>query len=206
MKEHVHEIEVKYVIHEEKVDDIFDVLLSQGFVHKATYDLVDRWLPPKEAKESLRVREQTQGNTTKYFFSSKKTNEKLGRIKNKCEAESEIDEFIKDALIGIALRVRSPLPEVRKRRYSWQGRLGSRDYTVVIDEVFDLGRFSGFYFECETLVPFEVSDPKAKDAVERLALRILRAAYKAEKRLKYKYANLSYRKMAKIHQAEQEIA
>lgn len=204
MKVHVHEIEVKYVIHSEKVSDIFDTLMDMGFRHKATYNLVDMWLPPKEKSESLRIREQTQGKTRKYFLSSKKTKETNGEGKNKCEAESKIDEFTRDVLIGLALRMRSVLPVVRKTRYSWQGRIRSRDYTVVVDEVVDLGRFSGFYLEVETLVPYNKVDPKAMDDVKHIALKILHAAYDGEENLKFSHAKLSYRKMAKIHQAEQD--
>lgn len=204
MKQHVHEIEAKYAIQGKKVKDIFDVLMDLGFRHKATYDLVDMWLPPKEEKESLRIREQIQGTSRKYLLSSKKTNAKDEGIKNKCEAESRIDEFTRQVLIGLALRMRSALPVVRKTRYSWQGRIGSRDYTIAIDEVFDLGRFSGFYLEVETLVPFNTIDPEAMDDVKHTALKILNSAYEGEKNLKFSYAKLSYRKMAKIHQSEQE--
>lgn len=206
MKVHVHEIEVKYTINSDKVNDIFDTLTDMGFRHKATYDLVDTWLPPKEKSESLRVREQIQGKSRKYFLSSKKTKEKDGEGKNKCEAESKIDEFTRQVLIGLALRMRSVLPVVRKTRYSWQGRIRSRDYTVVVDEVVNLGRFSGFYFEVETLVAYNTVDPAAMEGVKRLALQILHAAYDGEKNLKFAHATLSYRKMAKIHQAEQDMA
>jgi adenylate cyclase class IV len=205
MKTHVHEIEVKYSIHGTKVNDIFDTLMDLGFRHKATYDLVDMWLPPKEKGESLRVREQIDGTSRKYLLSSKKSNEKDGEIKNKCEAESQIDDFIREVVIGLALRIRDSLPVVRKTRYHWQGRIGARDYTVAIDEVLDLGRFSGFYLEVETLVPADKADPAAKDDVKRIALQILETAYKAEENLTFSYVKLSYKKMAKIYQAEQII-
>lgn len=205
MKEHVHEIEVKYAIHGKKVNDIFDALMDLGFRHKATYDLVDMWLPPKEEKESLRVREQIQGGVRKYFLSSKKTHVKDGGIKNKCEAESRIDEFTRQVLIGLALRMRSTLPVVRKTRYTWKGKVGGREYTVAIDEVVDLGRFSGFYFEVETLVPLNTNDPKAMDDVKRMAAKILEAAYAGEKNLQFRYEKLSYRKMARLYQAEQGV-
>ncbi len=201
MKEHVHEIEVKYTIHAEKVSDIFDTLMDMGFRHDATYDLIDTWLPPKEKNESLRVRKQIQGKSCKYFLSSKKTNEKDGEVKNKCEAESKIDEFARDVLIALALRMRAELPTVHKTRYSFKGRVGSRDYTVAIDEVVDLGRFSGFYFEVETLVPFGVSDAKAMPDVKRTALKILHAAYEGEKKLKFQKQLLSYRKMARLYKS-----
>jgi adenylate cyclase class IV len=202
MKEHVHEIEVKYSIHQQKVNDIFDTLVGMGFHHKATYELFDTWLPPKAKSESLRVREQIQGKSRKFFLSSKTTKERDGEVKNKCEAESKISQLTRDVLINLASRVYGILPTVHKMRYVFQGRIASRYYTVAIDEVLDLGRFSGVYLEVETIVPFEVVDRKAMPDVKRMALKILKAAYKGEKKLKFRKQKLSYRKMALLHQSK----
>lgn len=200
MKEHVHEIEVKYVVHQKKVNDIFDTLVNMGFRHKSTCELVDMWLSPKRKGESLRIRKQTQDKSVKYLLSRKKTTEKDGEVKNKCEAESKISASKYRTLSASAKRVSGQLLKVCKTRYTFEGRIGKRRYTVAVDEVVDLGHFSGFYFEVETLVPFKVVDRKAMPDVKRTALQILNDAYEGEK-LRFQKQKLSYRKMARLHYA-----
>lgn len=197
-KKHCHEIEVKYNLQSDKVEKIAEVLLKLGFTFKSKAKLIDRWLPT-----GTRLREQkTASKESKYEIAKKKTIKKDGGLKNKCENEKKIDTFIKTELLSLAHSTRRALPTVTKTRTSWTVTIKGRDYTAVIDRVTKLGKFNGFYFELETLVPFDVDDPTAEADVEALATKILAAAYKGSKSKPTKVL-LSYRKMALIHQAKQ---
>ena len=210
-KEHCHEIEVKYTVKSDKVEKIKTALERLGFTFKSTAKIVDKWLPV--GKEWVRLREQkklvtnksgeTKFGDSKFEVGSKKTIEEDGGLKNKCENESGTDEFIADTMLKMAKHNRRALPTVRKTRTSWTVVINKREYTAVIDHVYKLGRFNGFYFELETLVPFNVDDPSAKSDVKKLASKILSAAYKGAKGKPTKCELMSYRKMALAYQAKQ---
>lgn len=205
MKEHVHEIEVKYVIQPAKVKNIAAALEKLGFTHKSTTTVTDRWL--RIGKDSVRLREQKKGaNGIKYFLASKKTIEKDDGLKNKCEAECKINKFTRDVLLKLAKQKRRALPIVHKSRTSWTAIINDREYTAVIDHVEKLGEFNGYYFELETLIPFDVNDPGAKADVKALASKILTAAYKGAKGKPTECEQMSYRRMALAYMAKQRKA
>lgn len=205
-KEHCHEIEVKYKVKADKVENIKAALKQLGFTHKSTAKIVDRWLP--NGKKWLRLRQQNKIvnnklGPTKFEAGIKKTIARKGGIKNKCENESEEPYFIVRHMLDTAKRYRQAVPTVRKTRTSWTVVINKRKYTAVIDHVYKLGRFNGFYFELETLVPFNVDDPSAKSDVKKLAAKILTAAYKGAKGKPTKCELMSYRRMALAYQATQ---
>lgn len=212
MKNHCHEIEVKYKVQSDKVQNIIEALNNLGFKVKSKTKVVDRWLP--DGKEWLRLRQQTplpkKGDESDpkptYEVATKKTMAKSDGIKSKCEAESMIKPHHARAWLRMAKKIRRALPTVHKTRTSWKVTINGRKYTAVIDKVTKLGKFNGYYFELETLVPFDVDDPKAMSDVKKLAAKILNAAYKGAKGKPTQCELMSYRKMALAHLAKQKRA
>ncbi len=208
-KQHCHEIEVKYKIDSDKVETFETVLDKLGFTHKSTSKLIDRWL--SNGKSMIRLREQRREQKngkikTTYEVASKKTIERDGGIKSKCENENKISKFMKIVLLKQATQKRRAIPTVQKTRNSWTVTIKGRDYTAVIDHVTKLGKYNGFYFELETLIPYDVEDPKASKDVKALAQKILNAAYRGCADKPTTCELLSYRKMAMANQAKQRRA
>jgi adenylate cyclase class IV len=201
MKNHCHEIEMKYKVQANKVQNFIAALKQLGFKKKSENELVDRWLP--NGKAWLRLRKQTKNGKSTYEIASKKTVEKNDGIKNKCEAEKRIKKSRALYLLRTAKQIRRALPTVHKTRTSWTVTINGRKYTAVIDKVKKLGKFNGFYFELETLVPFDVDDPRAKSDVKKLAAKIMNAAYKGTEGKPTQCELMSYRKMALAHLAKQ---
>ncbi len=204
-KQHCHEIEVKYKVQKDKVEKIIASLEKLGFTFKSTTKVMDKWLPI--GKEWIRLREEKKINGgSKHQIASKKTIEKDGGLKNKCEAESDINKFTSSVLLNLAKQIRRALPTVHKTRTTFAATINGRKYTAVIDHVEKLGKFNGYYFELETLVPFKVDDPTAKSDVKKLASKLLSLAYKGVKGKPTKCELMSYRKMALAQQAKQRRA
>lgn len=200
-KEHCHEIEVKYRVQANKKEKLAEVLKALGFRPKSTCEVFDRWITVD--KKPIRLRVQRIGKQEKYELASKKTITNNAGLKNKCENEDALSDFQYWYINEQATRNRKALPTVFKTRVSFTAKINGRQYTAVIDKVKRLGKFNGFYFELETLVPFDVDDPSAESDVKKLAAKIFRAAYKGSKDKPLLWL-MSYRKMALAHMASQK--
>lgn len=208
-KSHCHEIEVKYKIDSDRVEKFTTVLDKLGFTPKPTSTIIDKWLPDGKSMIRLREQKRVQKNgkiKTTYEVASKKTIERDGGIKSKCEYEHKVNKVMKVYLLKQAKRKGRAIPKVQKTRTSWVVTIKGRDYTAVIDRVTKLGKHNGFYFELETLIPSDVEDPKASKDVKALAQKILNAAYRGSEGKPTTCELLSYRKMAMANQAKQRRA
>ncbi len=88
-------------------------------------------------------------------------------------------------------RLKAPIPYYRKKRLLYQGKHDGFDFVIALDRAKEIGKFSGYYVEIETLLPLGSTEDDVEKAL--VVIEALAETLFGEKRK----PKISYRRMLK---------
>lgn len=188
------EVERKFRITEPEKICLQQKLLGNSFNYIGSALLRDWFLPTANADEMIRVRQEKQDTKNKYILTCKSW-VYLTEGKERKETECELSSWSKNLLLWTGRWVkRAQLDSFDKKRKMYGKSLEDREIIVSLDQLDELGEFSGNYVEIEILVPINADVQFARTAILQLAADLL-----GDNRESIQYSYLDMLKMAKKH-------
>jgi adenylate cyclase class IV len=183
------EVERKYRLKPEELDDVSTRLAALGFTLARRIEMTDQFLPVKVEGEMLRVRDENIGGALHTLLTIKEWVEISGS-KERRETEGNLSPVMRSFLLFLGRLIRGKaLLSFSKLRLDHESPSYKKS-VVALDNVEGLGENSGHYAEIEVLVPQDGGVESARAQIAALA----RALFNEER----EPVKMSYMDMLKL--------
>ena len=163
------EVERKFSITASESESLPLKLRELQFRPSGSVSMTDTFIPPREAGEMMRVRDEVTADSARSVFTLKSWVHTTGGGKERKESEAEVSPLLRTLAIMLA-RFVSPgeLLSFSKDRALFEGKISGRELVVALDRVTGLGEYSGHFLEAECIVPLGEDPSKVQEIIFEL--------------------------------------
>ncbi len=165
------EVERKFKLSKLLLPDFLDKLAGLAFKKLDNYQMTDYFLPVYANFDMVRIRQET-GVKTKFYLTCKTWKVLTDGSRERIEEEEELSSKMGLILLSLVTN-NSAIKFFTKTRDVFVGSLSGQRVTVCLDNVSNLGVFSGNYLEIEILVSAENQIPEARNSIDHLVKELL---------------------------------
>lgn len=177
------EVERKFPINEQEAESLPMKLRELGFKPDGSLHMADTFIPPREAGEMMRVRDERSSGGVKTVFTLKSWVDTADGGRERKESETVVGPLLRTIVVMLARKASSQeLLTFSKDRALFSGKSDGKDVVVSVDRVSGLGQFSGNYCEVECLVPVGDNPSSAQSCIYDLVEKIFGSSKPDEKR------------------------
>ncbi len=165
------EVERKYLLKSGQVDIIVAQLAQLDFELGQELELTDYFLPTFDNFDMVRLRQELESAETRFYFTCKSWYLLPDSTRERLEHEEKLSNSLGLTFLNLVKNNSATLHFTKKRRV-FTGTLSGQTVSVCLDNVLDLGMFSGDYMEIEVLVKTRTKIDFARSLIDKAAKAI----------------------------------